>query len=105
MCKVCVREPDHDFQLAAGPEQTHASNMGEDTSVSPRKSSPRAWFEGGGGGSDGDGSGPAVSPHEESPAAKQEFKARAGFGCGLASGVIQAAVFNPYDRALYLTVR
>jgi hypothetical protein len=35
---------------------------------------------------------------------QQQFKARAGFGCGLASGVIQAAVFNPYDRALYLTV-
>ena len=83
--------------------------MGEDASVPPRKSSPRAWFEGVGGGSDGgsdgDGSGPAVSPHEESPTAKHEFKARAGFGCGLASGVIQAAVFNPYDRALYLTVR
>lgn len=26
-------------------------------------------------------------------------------GCGLTSGVLQAAVFNPWDRALYLSVK
>jgi hypothetical protein len=119
-----------------------------DTAGPPRKSAPRAWFEGGGG-HDGhaDGAGPAVTPavvniqnsiepttttmtttaaaaaaaattartggvpmvddlDSDAPLTlqQQQFKARAGFGCGLASGVIQAAVFNPYDRALYLTV-
>jgi hypothetical protein len=27
------------------------------------------------------------------------------FSCGLASGLIQAVVFNPWDRALYLSVK
>ena len=27
------------------------------------------------------------------------------FGCGLVSGIMQAALFNPWDRALYLSVK
>jgi hypothetical protein len=34
------------------------------------------------------------------------FSAKIGlFKCGLVSGLVQAAVFNPWDRALYLSIK
>lgn len=39
------------------------------------------------------------------PTTVASYDAAVAFSCGLASGVVQAGLFNPYDRALYLTVR
>eukprot|EP00035_Acanthoeca_spectabilis_P031897 m.16176 g.16176 ORF g.16176 m.16176 type:complete len:393 (-) comp5021_c0_seq1:366-1544(-) len=38
------------------------------------------------------------------PTTVASYDAAVAFSCGLASGVVQAGLFNPYDRALYLTV-
>lgn len=43
--------------------------------------------------------------HRESHAPLQSPVSTASFFCGLTAGVAQAGVFNPYDRALYLSVK
>lgn len=40
-----------------------------------------------------------------SPPPYAEASQRVSFLCGLVAGVAQAGVFNPFDRALYLSVK
>ncbi len=54
------------------------------------------------------GSGHAGSSHHSHnhpEAAEVPFSSTPGVICGLISGVVTTAVFNPYDRALFLSIR